>query len=119
MNDRMNVTGQYLTQIAYTNDRQEAELLRKPIGRWGRMWQEWVKTEYPTEVQVYITEGRWQIIPRLIDREAEARFSELDEQYRKGNPRPATFAEIQAWEKMRLLNIEHQIMEETVFYLRS
>ena len=119
MSTAKNATGQYLTEIGYTVNREEAQLLRKPIGRWGRMWQEWVRTEYPTEVQVYVMEGRWQIIPRLIDREAERRFTELDEQYRKDNPRPTTFTEIREWEKMRLLTIEHQVMKEEVFFLRT
>ena len=119
MNYRLSPTGQYLPEVEYTEDSSEQKLLQNPIGRWGRMWQEWVRTEYPTEVQIYITEGRWQIIPRIIDREAESRFRELDEQYRRDNPRPQTFAEMQSWEKMRLLTIEHQIMEEIIFQLRN
>ena len=118
MNYRLNPTGQYLPELIYTEDREEQKLLQKPIGRWGRMWQEWVRTEYPTEISIFIIEGRWQIIPRLIDREAESRFQEMDRKYRRENPRPQTFTEIQSWEKMRLLTIEHMIMEEIVFQLR-
>ena len=33
-------------------------------------------------------------------------------------PRPMTFEEILRWEKMRLLTLEHQVMEEVVFRLR-
>ena len=65
-----------------------------------------------------IPEGRWQTIPRIIDREAESRFLELDEKYRQENPRPQTFSEIQSWEKIRLLTVEHKIMEEIVYQLR-
>ncbi len=119
MNYRLSPTGQMLTEILYTENSEEQKLLKKPIGRWGRMWQEWVKTEYPSEVQIFITEGRWQIIPRIIDREAESRFRELDKRYRQENPRPTTFTEIQSWEKMRLLAVEHQVMEEIVFRLRD
>ena len=118
MDYRLSPTGQMLTEIQYTENQEMQKLLQKPIGRWGRMWQEWVRTEYPTEVQVFVTEGRWQIIPRIIDREAESRFREVDEQYRLENPRPQTFAEIQSWEKMRLLTLEHAIMEEIIFQLR-
>ena len=118
MTYRLSPTGQYLPEIQYTDNPREQALLEKPIGRWGRMWQEWVKTEYPTEVQIFVMEGRWSIIPREIDREAEKRFWELDEQYRQQNPRPTEFSEIQTWEKTRVLTIEHRIMEEIVFRLR-
>ena len=119
MNYKLSSTGQMLAEVAYTDDSQEIELLKTPIGRWGRMWQEWIRTEYPTEVTVLIVTGRWNIIPREIDRQAEARFTELDAIYRKENPRPVTFSEMQRWEKNRLLTIEHRIMEEIVYQLRS
>ena len=119
MNYRQSPTGQMLAEVVYSDSPQEIELLREPIGRWGRMWQDWVRTEYPTEVTVLIVTGRWNIIPREIDRQAEARFTELDALYRKENPRPVTFSEMQKWEKHRLLTIEHRIMEELIFQLRS
>ena len=119
MNYRLSPTGQMLAEVAYTDDPQTLELLKTPIGRWGRMWQEWLRTEFPTEVTVHIVTGRWNIIPREIDRQAESRFTELDELYRKENPRPVTFSEMQKWEKNRLLTIEHMIMEEIVYQPRS
>ena len=119
MNYKLSPTGQLLAEVAYTDDLQELELLKTPIGRWGRMWQQWMNTEYPTEVTVLIVTGCWNIIPREIDRQAEARFTELDELYRKENPRPVTFSEMQVWEKTRLLTIEHRIMEEIVYQPRS
>ena len=118
MTYRANSTGQMLAQIPYTDSPAEQKLLEQPIGRWGKMWQEWIRTEYPTEVQVFVTEGRWQIIPREIDIEAESRFRELDVQYKEKNPRPTEFEEILRWEKMRLFNVEHQVMEEVVFKMR-
>ena len=119
MNYRQSPTGQMLAEVAYTDDPQELEMLKTPIGRWGRMWQQWMNTEFPTEVTVLIVTGRWNIIPREIDRQAEARFTELDALYRKENHRPVIFAEMQAWEKNRLLTIEHRIMEELIFQPRS
>ena len=119
MNYRPSPTGQMLAEVAYSDSPQVMEMLKTPIGRWGRMWQEWVRTEYPTEVTVLIVTGRWNIIPREIDRQAEARFTERDALYRKENPRPTTFSEMQRWEKERLLTIEHRIMEELIFQLRS
>ena len=118
MTYKANSTGQMLAQIPYTDSPAEQKLLEQPIGRWGKMWQEWIRTEYPTEVQVFVTEGRWQIIPREIDIEAESRVRELDVQYKQQNPRPSTFEEILQWEKMRLLNVEHRVMEEVVFRMR-
>ncbi|MBR5090550.1 MAG: TnpV protein [Ruminiclostridium sp.] len=118
MSEKMSPTGQYLSQMEYTPNPKIAELLKRPIGRWGRMWQEWIMLEYPSEVQIYIMEGKWQLIPRRIDEEAETRFQELDKAYREENPRPKTFQQIREWEKMRLLTIEHQVMKEVVFHLR-
>lgn len=107
---KQNATGQMLAEIQYTDNPAEQKLLEQQIGRWGKAWQEWVRTEFPTEVQILVIEGQWQIIPREIDAEAENRFRELDEQYRAENPRPLTFEEIQTWEKTRLLTVEHQVM---------
>ena len=118
MSEKMSPTGQYLSQMEYTPNPKIAELLKKPIGRWGRMWMDWIKAEYPQEVQIYIMEGKWNLIPRQIDEEAEIRFQELDKVYREQNPRPKTFQEIRVWEKMRLLTVEHQVMQEVVFQLR-
>ena len=116
---KLSPTGHWNPEIQYTDNPREQKMLEKPIGRWGKMWQEWMKTEYPTEVSVLIMEGRWSIIPREIDAEGSKRFQELDEQYRQQNPRPQTFSEIQQWEKTRILTIEHQLMSEVVFNPRT
>ena len=119
MNYKMNSTGQYVPEIAYTTDEEEEKLLKKPIGRWGRMWQKWIETEYPYMEVDFVMECLWEIIPREVDIEAEKRWDELDKTYRQKNPRPKTFQEIQIWEKERLLTLEHQVMEEVVFKMRS
>ena len=119
MSRKLSPTGQYLTEMQYTDNPREQALLRRPIGKWGREWQEWMKTEHPTEIAVLIMTGRWQLIPREIDKLAENRWAESDEQYRRENPRPVTFLEVQNWEKARLLTLEHIIMEEIVFRIRS
>ncbi|MBR5090280.1 MAG: TnpV protein [Ruminiclostridium sp.] len=118
MIEKMNPTGQILSETEYTRSPQIAELLKRPIGRWGRMWKEWIRLEYPQEMQIYIMDGKWQLIPRQIDEEAEKRFNELDKLYRQQNPRPKSFLLIREWEKMRLLTVEHQVMQEVVFLLR-
>lgn len=43
----------------------------------------WMEAEHPADVDILVCECRWQIIPREIDIEAEERFDELDEIYRK------------------------------------
>ena len=43
----------------------------------------------------------------------------LRKQYAKKNPRPKTFVEIAAWEKTRLLVIEHEVMEQIVLQCRG
>ena len=119
MNYKLSPTGQYLTEMQYTDNPKEQALLQKPIGRWGKMWQEWMKVEYPAEVAVLVMTGRWNIVPREIDRQAENRWSELDKQFRQENPRPTDFRQMQEWEKTRLLMLEHRIMEDIVFRMRN
>ena len=75
--------------------------------------------EYPADVDILVCECRWQIIPREIDIEAEERFNELDEIYRKDHPRPTEFNAIRKWEKERLMTLEHQVMEEIVYKRRE
>lgn len=58
-------------------------------------------------------------LPREIDIEAEERFDELDEIYRKDHPRPTEFNAIRKWEKERLMTLEHQVMEEIVYKRRE
>ena len=83
--------GTYVPKIAYTSDPEEEKLLKKPIRRWGRAWMKWMEAEYPADVDILVCECRWQLIPREIDIEAEERFNELDEIYRKDHPRPTEF----------------------------
>lgn len=111
--------GTYVPKIAYTSDPEEEKLLKKPIRRWGRAWMKWMEAEYPADVDILVCECRWQIIPREIDIEAEERFDELDEIYRKDHPRPTEFNAIRKWEKERLMMLEHQVMEEIVYKLRE
>ena len=111
--------GTYVPKIAYTSDPEEEKLLKKPIRRWGRAWMKWMEAEYPADVDILVCECRWQIIPREIDIEAEERFDELDEIYRKDHPRPTEFNAIRKWEKERLMTLEHQVMEEIVYKRRE
>lgn len=63
--------------------------------------------------------GGWEIIPRLIDREAWQMWELLRNQYAAQNPRPKTFVEIAAWEKTRSLVVEHEVMEQVILQCRE
>ncbi len=117
MADKINATGQILPDVRYTNDSEELRLLEKPIGKWGRMWQDWIESTYPDEVDIYVMAAKWQIIPRQIDEKAEKRWFELDELYQRDNPRPETtdFNVLRQWEPSKKLWIENIIMKDIVF----
>lgn len=63
--------------------------------------------------------GGWEIIPRLIDREAWQMWELLRKQYAAQNPRPKTFVEIAVWEKTRSLVVEHEVMEQVILQCRE
>ena len=46
------------------------ELMNTPIDRWGITWQRFMEVNYPEEIPLLKENGRWEVIPRLIDREA-------------------------------------------------
>ena len=95
------------------------ELMNSPIDRWGKEWQRFMETNYPEEIPLLKGNGRWEVIPRLIDREAWQMWELLRKQYAKKNPRPKTFVEIAAWEKTRSLVVEHEVMEQIVLQCRG
>ena len=95
------------------------ELMSKPIDRWGAAWRRFMETNYPDEIPQLKASGRWEVIPRLIDREAWPMWELLRKQYAAQNPRPKTFVEIAAWEKTRSLVVEHEIMEQVVLQCRE
>lgn len=95
------------------------ELMNNPIDRWGKEWQRFMETNYPEEIPLLKESGRWEIIPRLIDREAWQMWELLRKQYAEKNPRPRTFVEIAAWEKTRSLVVEHEVMEQIVLQCRE
>lgn len=95
------------------------ELMNTPIDRWGVAWQRFMETNYPEEIPLLKESGRWEIIPRLIDREAWQMWELLRRQYAEKNPRPRTFIEIAAWEKTRSLVVEYEVMEQIVLQCRE
>ena len=95
------------------------ELMNTPIDRWGVAWQRFMETNYPEEIPLLKESGRWEVIPRLIDREAWQMWELLRKQYAEKNPRPRTFVEIAAWEKTRSLVVEHEVMEQIVLQCRG
>ena len=95
------------------------ELMSKPIDRWGAAWRRFMETNFPGEIPQLKANGRWDVIPRLIDREAWQMWELLRKQYAAQNPRPETFVEIAAWEKTRSLVVEHEVMEQVVLQCRE
>ncbi len=95
------------------------ELMNTPIDRWGKEWQRFMETNYPEEIPLLKENGRWEVLPRLIDREAWQMWELLRKQYAENNPRPRTFVEIAAWEKTRSLVVEHEVMEQIVLQCRG
>ena len=95
------------------------ELMNTPIDRWGAAWRRFMEKNYPDEIPQLKANGRWEVIPRLIDREAWQMWELLRKQYAEKNPRPRTFVEIVAWEKTRSLVVEHEVMEQIVLQCRE
>lgn len=111
----MTVTLIYTERIITMNE----ELMNTPIERWGAAWQRFMETNYPDEIPQLKASGRWEVIPRLIDREAWQMWELLRKQYAAQNPRPKTFIEIASWEKTRSLVVEHEVMEQVVLQRRE
>lgn len=78
-----------------------------------------METNYPDEILQLKANGRWEVIPRLIDREAWQMWELFHKQYAAQNPRPKTFVEIASWEKTRSLVVEHEVMEQVVLQYRE
>ena len=57
------------------------ELMNTTIDRWGAAWRRFMETNYPDEILQLKANGRWDIIPRLIDREAWQMWELLRKQY--------------------------------------
>ena len=43
------------------------ELMSKPIDRWGTAWRRFMETNYSGEIPQLKANGRWEVIPRLIE----------------------------------------------------
>lgn len=104
------VTLMYVERIITMNE----ELMNATIDRWGAAWRRFMETNYPDKILQLKANGRWDIIPRLIDLEAWQMWELLRRQYAEKNPRPKTFVEIAACEKTRSLVVEHEVMEQVV-----
>lgn len=90
------------------------------IGYYGRKWQEFMEENYPNEILTMglnsLTFGEMAL---AIDKEANELYNLLDKQYCQANPRPTTFLGIAKWEKMKQLEIDHEVMEQVVLQYRS
>ena len=98
---------------------EEAELMSNPIGYYGRAWRRFMEENYPEEIPSLVSRLKWELIPRQIDKEAEEMAWNLEKQYARKNPRPKTFLEIEKWERMKRLEVDHRVMEDVVLQYRS
>ena len=109
----------YLEQLDLGLTEEEQKLMQNPIDRWGKAWQRFMQENYPEVIPSLQGRLKWELIPRQIDREAWSMWELLRKQYAEKNPRPKTFMEIAAWEKMRSLIVEREVMEQIVLQERG
>jgi hypothetical protein len=118
MEYKMNATGQYEPQLAYTTDPYEIELLKKPIGRWGKEWQKWIEDTCVARKTNYIMHCSWCIIPRQLDIDARRYADELSERYNakylKDRPNGDDFFAVVRWEREKRMFIEERIREDII-----
>ncbi len=109
----------YLEELSLGLTDEEQELMSKPIGYYGRAWQRFMEQNYPLDIPGLRGRMLWELIPRQIDKEAEEMAWNLEQEYAKNNPRPTTFVEIEKWEKMKRLEVDHIVMTELVLQQRG
>ncbi len=109
----------YLEQLDLGLTEEEQKLMQNPIDRWGKAWQRFMQENYPEVIPSLQGRLKWELIPRQIDKEAWEMWELLRKQYAEKNPRPKTFMEIAAWEKMRSLIVEREVMEQVVLQERG
>lgn len=98
---------------------EERQLMKEPIRLWGQKWQEWIRDFYPTEYEILRGNGRFWVIPRIIDKEAAEMRNNLSETYDNAyyHTRPDgsdTLAVIR-WETEKGNYIDHQISSNVVY----
>ena len=107
-----------LLTVNYTDE--EQELMNQPIGSYGRKWQEFMQENYPFEIAPMETRAQFGLIARKVDKEAQEMYELLTEQWAESHqPRPTTFAESAAWEKMKILECKRAVMEDVVLKHRG
>ncbi len=109
----------YLEELSLGLTEEEEELMSNPIGYYGRAWRRFMEENYPEEIPSLKGRLKWELIPRQIDKEAEEMAWNMEQQYARNNPRPTTFLEIEKWEKMKRLEVNHRVMEDVVLQHRG
>lgn len=113
-------TQTYTEDITVNYTEEEQELLRTPIGEYGREWQRFMEENYPYEIAPLKMRAQYELIARRVDREAENLYFILSENWVKAHqPRPTDFMECAAWEKMKIMECKQQVMEEVVLKRRG
>ena len=109
----------YLEQLELGLTEEEQELMSKPIGHWGRKWQEYMAENYPQVIPSLEGRLKWELIPRQVDNEAWEYRELLRRQYAEKNPRPKTFNEIRIWENTLGLLVDRAILTDVVQQYRD
>lgn len=113
-------TETYLEELTVNYSEEELKLLETPIGEYGREWQRFMEENYPFEIAPLEMRAQYGLIARRVDREAESLYNTLTENWSAAHqPRPSTFTEIAAWEKMKIMECKRQVMEDVVLKRRG
>ena len=113
-------TWTYLPQLTVDYSEEDRELMKQPIGSYGRKWQEYMQENYPFEIAPLEMRAQYGLIARRVDKEAEEMYELLTEQWAAAHqPRPTTFTESAAWEKMKILECKRAVMEDVVLKPRG
>ena len=111
----------YQQQLTYTTDPAEQKLLEEPVGKYGLAWKSYMKENHSAEAEMLKIKCRWEILVRKIDTEAWEMYELLQSQYHKNNPLPQNnnFMEMYKYNETMDFYIDHEIMKQVVFQLRS
>ena len=109
----------YLEQLDLGLTDEEQALMCEDIGWYGEKWREYMTDNYPEVIQSLQGRLKWELIPRLVDKEALEYRELLRKQYAAKNPRLTTFTEIAAWENTLGMIVDRAIMEDVVLTYRD
>ncbi len=106
------LTAVYTPQISET----EPTLTEEPVGKYGQMWMQWMEENYPEKVEWMMLRNRYLTVARSVEQRTREYLEQLDQQYRKTNPRPTgDFKATLAWEQEKQYEIENLAIRDEVY----